>query len=226
MLAPLTLALAISRCTVAEPPLLRAAQVGVVDVESTGHAWAIHDDNDGIGYYPTSYAAAVALATRLVAHDRAIHGRGVDLGIAQIDDANLTRYGLTIASALLACPNLHASSIMLTRIYGEEQAALANVPDPQRSWAALDRTLRVYNSGSAHGPIEYTVAVEAALEGHYVEEALADLGTLPPVAPDMHDASRAIARSPRASSLMFGSDLVTINPPPAHNGVIAVPPRR
>lgn len=219
MLQAATLALAISRCTVQPPStlsasqraLLRAAQAGVVEVESGGNAWAVGDNNASphASYYPNSYQEAVSLANDLVARDIAIHGRGIDLGIAQINSHNLVQHHLTVESALRACSNLHASSEMLGSLYADEVSALAATPEPTRAWAALDRTLRAYNSGSSDGPMSYTISVESALQDSYVQQTLALLGE-PSLQQEVTKRARRVFVPP-PSSLVFGHDLGGLN---------------
>jgi type IV secretion system protein VirB1 len=85
---------------------------------------------------PRSTSQAIELATSLTAA-----GENVDLGLAQINSANLKRLGLTIEAAFDPCRNLAASATILRTAYA---AARQHAADDQ---AALRAALSVYNTG-------------------------------------------------------------------------------
>jgi type IV secretion system protein VirB1 len=85
---------------------------------------------------PQSRAEAVATARGLLAA-----GGNLDLGLAQINSANIARLGLSLEEAFEPCRNLAAAAQMLAEDYG-----LAHTPAvaPQ---AALRTALSLYNTG-------------------------------------------------------------------------------
>ncbi len=171
VLNPLLLAALLRSCGGGTlPPLLERAQVALIAQESGGDSWAIHDDNSGVAYYPRTYAQAVATARTLVAHDRAIGGRGVDVGLTQIDDENFRRYNLSSATALDPCASIRASSAILAKTYADETryVALETTDRAVISAVALDRTLEVYNSGRPEGDYQYTRDVLTQMSSRYV----------------------------------------------------------
>jgi type IV secretion system protein VirB1 len=85
---------------------------------------------------PRSTSQAIELATSLTAA-----GENVDLGLAQINSANLKRLGLTIKAAFDPCRNLAAGATILRTAYA---AARQHAADDQ---AALRAALSIYNTG-------------------------------------------------------------------------------
>ena len=99
---------------------------------------------------------AIALATELIVKQ----GRSVDLGLMQVNSANLARLGLSIAEAFDPCRNLAAGGRILAAGYAYP---VSGKGDPQR---ALRVALSRYNTGHpergfANG---YVAAVEDAAE--------------------------------------------------------------
>jgi type IV secretion system protein VirB1 len=87
---------------------------------------------------PTSRGEAIATAKRLLAA-----GANLDLGLLQINTANLEPLGLNVENAFDPCRNLAAGAALLSANYG---AVRAKGPAPQ---AALRVALSLYNSGDA-----------------------------------------------------------------------------
>ena len=85
---------------------------------------------------PQSQAEALAIARRLLAS-----GRNFDLGLAQINSANLMRLGLSLEDAFDPCRNLAAAGQVLTEAYAAAHSATIA---PQ---AALRTALSRYNTG-------------------------------------------------------------------------------
>ena len=79
---------------------------------------------------------AVAIATRLIAAKES-----VDLGLGQINSANLGWLGLSVAAAFEPCANLAAAAKVLTLNYLQERDRAPSVQ------VALDRALSRYNTG-------------------------------------------------------------------------------
>lgn len=115
----------------------------VARTESGFDAFAIHDNSTGRSSKPGTREEAIALATELIVADR----HSVDLGLMQINAANLPRLGLTIADAFDPCRSLAGADRVLVDGYaapgpgGDEQAALRqalsryNTGDPARGVA-------------------------------------------------------------------------------------------
>ncbi len=80
---------------------------------------------------------AIALATELIV----VRRRSVDLGLMQVNSANLPRLGLSIAEAFDPCRSLAAGARVLAEGYAVAQRG---EPDPQR---ALRVALSRYNTG-------------------------------------------------------------------------------
>jgi type IV secretion system protein VirB1 len=123
ILDALALAAQIARCAPTVGPRTMAA---IVKVESGGDPFAIGDNTTSRSYHPRLRMMAEALARRLIDA-----GHSVDLGLAQIDDANLARLGLNVQTAFDACASLAAEAQILAedyslaaRYFGAGQVAL------------------------------------------------------------------------------------------------------
>lgn len=109
----------------------------VARTESAFNQLAINVNGPGGGLVRAgTREQAIALATELIV----VNGRSVDLGLMQINSANLPRLGLTVTDAFDPCRSLAAAQ----RVLMEGYAAPPPGGDPQ---AALQQTLSRYNTG-------------------------------------------------------------------------------
>jgi hypothetical protein len=116
------------------PTTLRA----VIRVESDEHPFAIHVN--GLSPQPAPVSRA-GEATRL-AQTWIARGYRVDMGLMQVDSANLTTLGYSVRDMFNACTNIRAGASILTADY---LSAVQTWPDPQ---TALRAALSAYNTGS------------------------------------------------------------------------------
>jgi type IV secretion system protein VirB1 len=98
---------------------------------------AVHDNTTGLTTYPETAAAAMELATSLLAQ-----GHSLDLGIMQINSANFVNTGLTVAAAFDPGLSLRAGAQILVAAY--QQCRRGGQIAPQ---AALRCAASVYNTG-------------------------------------------------------------------------------
>lgn len=109
--------------------------------ESRLKPWAIHDNTTDASYYPVALSDAVALASSLLQQ-----GHSLDLGIMQVNSANMARTGLTVASAFDPGTSMRAGATILTAAY--RQCLRGNSgPSPAEQQAALRCAASVYNTG-------------------------------------------------------------------------------
>jgi type IV secretion system protein VirB1 len=134
MLATLVLAQLLRDCASNVSPQTMAA---VVRVESGGNPLAMHDNTLGRSFSPGDTATATAWANQLIGM-----GHSVDLGLSQINSANLPGLGLSAAAAFDPCTNLRAGATILG---GDYASAAARFGPGQ---VALRRALGAYNTGS------------------------------------------------------------------------------
>jgi type IV secretion system protein VirB1 len=96
----------------------------IVEQESGGDPLVIHDNKTSNAFRPRSRQEAVAFAQRLIAA-----GDSIDLGLAQINSANLATLGLNAESVFEPCANLQAAQAILLedwiRTGGDSYATLA-----------------------------------------------------------------------------------------------------
>jgi type IV secretion system protein VirB1 len=110
--------------------------------------------------HPSSRAEAVITATRLIAS-----GQNIDLGLAQINSANLMRLGLTVERAFDACANLEASGRVLQTAYS---LSLTEAGHPN---LAVLKALSIYNTGRP----------DRGFRNGYVAKVMAAAATIPAV---------------------------------------------
>ncbi|WP_376100922.1 lytic transglycosylase domain-containing protein (plasmid) [Roseomonas sp. CCTCC AB2023176] len=106
----------------------------VARVESGFDTLAIGDNTGRRSFAPPTQEEAVALATTLLRE-----GRSIDLGLMQVNSANLLALGLTVADAFDPCRSLAAGARVLRDGYRPGPGE-----DPQ---PALLRALSRYNTG-------------------------------------------------------------------------------
>jgi hypothetical protein len=73
--------------------------------------------------YPKTQAAAIATATELIERQ----GRSVDLGLMQVNSANLRPLGLTVADAFDPCRNMAAGARILQEGYSSARRAVTEL---------------------------------------------------------------------------------------------------
>lgn len=117
------------------PEVAPSTLAAVVSVESKGNPLAIGVNRGRQVRQPTNVAEAVAVAKRLLAR-----GANLDLGLGQVNSANLRRLGLSVEDAFDPCRNLAAAARVLTNSY--RRAVALGHPTP------LGAALSAYNTGS------------------------------------------------------------------------------
>ena len=121
----------------------------VIAYESGGRPYAIGDNTEHRSYFPSSSAAAQAIARRLLSA-----GHNIDVGYAQINSANFSRFGFDAARAFEPCANIAAGARVLrdayagaARHYGPGQIALVHALSAYNTggyWAGLGYARGVY----------------------------------------------------------------------------------
>ena len=168
---------ALLRCSRTVPAsTLRA----VIRIESDGYPYAIHVNGLSAQPMPASRAGD---ATRL-AQAWIKRGYRVDMGLMQVDSANLSDLGYSVRDMFDACTNIRAGASILTADY---LAAVQTWPDPQ---TALRAALSAYNTGSfSKGFFNGYVAKYYVSKTHFPQREAAS---------DVADLQNAVARSRRA----------------------------
>jgi type IV secretion system protein VirB1 len=116
----------------------------IVRVESNANPLAIYDNTSRRSFSPHSIREAMYTARVLIDA-----GHSVDLGLAQVNSANLPRLGMEIRDAFDPCSNLRGAATILENAY--DAAATRFSPGP----FALRRAIGAYNSGSIYGGDAY-----------------------------------------------------------------------
>lgn len=156
----------LNRCA---PDVHWSTMSAIVEVESSGKAFAIADagplnvpysqrKNMVRSFSPATLEDAAHIARELIAN-----GHTVSLGLAQVNDRNLPRYGLSIEQVLDPCTNLSTGAKILSAFYVQAAAQYGKGP------RALEAAISAYNSGSF---------VRGVTNG-YVDKVYAAAGVVP-----------------------------------------------
>lgn len=117
------------------PEIATEALVPLVVTESTGDPLRINI-NHGPRVTVGSAAEGAALARRYIAA-----GYTVDIGLAQINSRNITRFGVSLEEAFDPCTNLRMASSVLQANYDTASRSYSGL-------AAISATYSLYNTGS------------------------------------------------------------------------------
>jgi type IV secretion system protein VirB1 len=129
--------------------------LSIAETESGLNPLSIHDNATGHSYAPASANEAIAIATDLIVSQH----HSVDLGLMQINSANLAISNLDIAHAFDACRSMDAGAhIFFGAFHRAVQAALST-----------------YNTGDQQRGIDngYVARVEAAAAALPIAESIA-----------------------------------------------------
>lgn len=119
----------------------------IVAVESSNNPYAIGVVDGYLPRQPATEAEAIATAQNLAAYDW-----NYSVGLAQINQSNFERYGLSIEQAFDPCTNLRIGGLILAECFTQHADSIS---DPQ---GALRDAISCYYSGN------YT-------RGHVIEAA-------------------------------------------------------
>lgn len=121
-------------------------------VESGGKPYIIHDNTANKSYIFKSRRSAVNEARYLIKS-----GHNIDMGLAQINSANIYNFNIPITRVFNPCYNIYVGSYILYSDYNKAVLKFGNTR------TALFRTLEAYNSGSFYGDKKYAFNVWNAL---------------------------------------------------------------
>lgn len=122
-----------SRCA---PSVSAQTLAAVARTESGFDPWALHDNTTGLSESPGNAPAALADASAWVAR-----GDSVDIGMMQINSANLPALNMTVVSALDPCVSLAGGAAVLQAAFGDGNTS-------SNAQVALLLALSRYNTGS------------------------------------------------------------------------------
>jgi hypothetical protein len=120
---PLALAQLAAMARTCAPHVAVSTLAAIARTESNVDPLALRDNTAGVGSAPAQLADAVTIAGHLIAA-----GHSVDLGLMQINSANLPSLGLTVTQAFDPCRSLEAAATILSGDYGEGRAASSHIP--------------------------------------------------------------------------------------------------
>mgnify|MGYP000910261604 CR=1 FL=1 len=94
------------------PEVHPATTQAIIEVESSGNPLAIHDNNTGTSYTPSSRAQAMEIATRLLTRRHSI-----DIGLMQINSWHLRKRRIDCDSLFDPCFNIKTGTEILAAFY-------------------------------------------------------------------------------------------------------------
>jgi type IV secretion system protein VirB1 len=144
----MTLAQMLRNCA---PSVSPQTMTAIVRVESGGNTLALRDNTLGQSFAPGDTREAVAWASQLIAM-----GHSLDIGLAQINSANLSMLGLTVRQAFDPCTNLQAGATILGDDYRNAAEHFG------AGQYALRRAIGAYNTGSLYAGQDYVNEILAA----------------------------------------------------------------
>lgn len=119
------------------PQVAPDTMLAVARHESGLQPWSVHDNNTGKTIVGASEDEAIATAQQLIAT-----GHSVDMGLMQVNSANLTGLSVSVRTIFKPCANTAAGAAVLTAAY---RAASANTKSIEE---ALRIALSLYNTGT------------------------------------------------------------------------------
>jgi type IV secretion system protein VirB1 len=165
--APLPLSFAMSLAAREAPAVDTGTLLAFAWQESGFQPWVIHDNTTKRTEFPKSRTEAIERASTLLASRH-----GLDLGLLQVNSANFTRTGLTVATAFDPARSLRAGASILVAAYqrclhgtnhantAEQQAALrcaASVYNTGDEWAGI---LKGYQTGVWRAAAQVVPAIQ------------------------------------------------------------------
>ncbi len=166
------------------PSVAPSTLAAIAQTESGLQPLTMNDNTTGTSGVPATPAIAVQLAARLLEA-----GHSVDLGIMQINSANLAKLGLTVAAAFDPCRSIAAAAAILAGDY-------AGGDGPAGQQSALRAALSRYNTGDARRGVDNGYVHKVELAARQVVPAL-DVGG-PPAAIDQAPRPAAAPADPNA----------------------------
>lgn len=137
----------IQQCSTGVAPSTMAA---IIKVESAGNPYAIGDNTTKSRVMPTPKNAeqAIAVATELIQK-----GHNLDLGLSQINSANLKAYKVSVKDIFDPCTNITVGSSILANFYTR---SVAKYGVGEKS---LFHALSAYNTGSFYKGPNYVAKI-------------------------------------------------------------------
>ncbi|OPX94260.1 MAG: Type IV secretion system protein virB1 [Syntrophorhabdus sp. PtaB.Bin006] len=132
------------------PEVHPATTQAIVEVESSGNPLAIHDNDTGASYTPSTRSQAVEIATRLLARRHSI-----DIGLMQINSWHLRKRRIDCDSLFDPCFNIKTGTEILAAFYRTHRQK--NPSDPPD--LTLLKSLSSYNTGTPYNGTRYVTKI-------------------------------------------------------------------
>ncbi len=142
------------------PEVHPATTQAIVEVESGGNPLAIHDNDTGGSYTPSTRSQAVEIASRLLARRHSI-----DIGLMQINSWHLRKKRIDCDSLFDPCFNIRTGTEILAAFYRTHRQK--NPSDPPD--VTLLKSLSSYNTGTPYHGTRYIAKIlKRARSAHHI----------------------------------------------------------
>jgi type IV secretion system protein VirB1 len=132
------------------PEVHPATTQAIVEVESSGNPLAIHDNDTGTSYSPSTRVQAVEIASRLLARRHSI-----DIGLMQINSWHLRKRKIDFDGLFDPCFNIRTGTEILAAFYRtHRQKSPSDPPD-----LTLLKSLSSYNTGTPYKGTHYVTKI-------------------------------------------------------------------
>ncbi|MDR2017924.1 MAG: lytic transglycosylase domain-containing protein [Syntrophobacterales bacterium] len=140
----------LSTLTTCGPEVHPATTQAIIDVESSGNPLAIHDNDTGTSYTPSSRTEAAEIASRLLKS-----GRSIDMGLMQINSWHLRKKKIDHESLFDPCTNIRVGTEILADFYYRHRDKNPkDSPD-----LILLKALSSYNTGTPYKGTRYVTKI-------------------------------------------------------------------
>jgi type IV secretion system protein VirB1 len=177
VLALLTFTQLLQSCA---PNIGPRTMTAIVHVESGGNRFAVRDNTLDRAFYPKSTDEAVRLANYLLGKHH-----NLDLGISQLNSANLPGLGMSVRQTFNPCDNLRGGASILA---GDYRRAVAKFGPGQY---ALRRAIGAYNTGSLFAGNKY---ISMILDAAGIQERPVNVARVPNLTAESQPATTVQSR--------------------------------
>ena len=132
------------------PGVHPATTQAIIEVESKGNPLAIHDNDTGVSYAPSTRAQALEIANRLLSRRHSI-----DIGLMQINSWHLRKKKIDCESLFDPCYNIRTGTEILAAFYRKHREKSPSDP----SDLTLLKSLSSYNTGTPYRGARYITKI-------------------------------------------------------------------
>ena len=122
----------------------------IIEVESKGNPLAIHDNDTGVSYTPSTRTQALEIATKLLSRRHSI-----DIGLMQVNSWHLRKKKIDCESLFDPCFNIKTGTEILAAFYRKHREKSPSDPPD----LTLLKSLSSYNTGTPYKGTRYITKI-------------------------------------------------------------------